>query len=84
MWLAFNANTESIPLPCHIKLTRLSSRSLDDDNLLFAFKSIRDYIADKLIPGLQIGRADGDKRITWEYAQETEKKQAVKIEIYNP
>ena len=62
-----------IPLPCKVILTRVSPRKLDDDNLAFAFKNIRDFVADLIIPGLAPGRADGDPRITWQYEQKKEK-----------
>ncbi len=69
-----------ITLPCVVKLTRFSPRELDFDNLVYAFKSIRDEVADHILPGFAKGRADGDKRITWEYIQE-KGPYAVKIEI---
>lgn len=57
------------PLPCTVKLVRVSPRKFDEDNLMTTFKGIRDRVADKLIPGLAAGRADGDPRITWVYEQ---------------
>lgn len=60
----------NITLPCEITLTRISPRELDEDNLPPAFKFIRDALASLIIPGLAPGRADGDKRIKWRYAQE--------------
>lgn len=81
--LALNKPKEDIKLPCEIKLTRISSRLLDDDNLRGAFKHIRDYIADILIPGQKIGRADGDDRIAWLYDQEKGSPQSIRIEIMN-
>jgi hypothetical protein len=38
-------------------------------------------IADQILPGLAAGRADGDKRMTWEYAQE-KGKTCVRVEIF--
>lgn len=70
IWLAFLPYRGWIELPCCITLMRVSPRSLDEDNLMGAFKTIRDYIADQIIPGLAMGRADGDPRITWIYMQE--------------
>lgn len=75
----FNDNPK-ITLPCVVKLTRFSPRELDFDNLVYAFKSIRDEVADQILPGLAKGRADGDKRISWEYLQE-KGPYAVKVEI---
>ena len=84
--LAFlNFRHSVIPLPCHVTITRIAPRPLDEeDNLRMAVKYIKDYIADKLVPGKRIGFADGDKRITWHYAQQKGTKPreyAVKIEI---
>jgi len=53
-----------IGLPCIVKMLRLSSSKLDDDNLQGACKAIRDGIADK------IGFPDNDPRIVWLYGQE--------------
>ncbi len=53
-----------------IFLTRIAPRALDFDNLVYAFKHIRDVIADTLLPGLAAGRADDDKRLQWQYCQE--------------
>jgi hypothetical protein len=74
-----------IPLPCEVTLTRIAPRSLDDDNLVSAMKKIRDLVADHIIPGLAPGRADGDPRITWKYAQERGKpgEYGLKIEVKN-
>lgn len=47
-----------------IKLTRVSIRTMDDDNLCSALKAVRDGIAD----WLRID--DGSERIKWVYAQE--------------
>lgn len=83
--LAYLPDLRKCHLPCKVILTRVSPRELDDDNLRGAFKSCRDYIADKLIPGKAAGRADDDERITWEYRQEKgkPKEYAIVIEITN-
>lgn len=52
-----------VALPVTVRMVRLSSGVLDDDNLRPALKSIRDGIADRL------GVADNDPRIRFEYAQ---------------
>ena len=39
-----------VQLPCTVKMIRLSSRELDDDNLASAFKWIRDELSECLIP----------------------------------
>lgn len=56
--------TPRFPLPCVVTMTRLSSGTLDDDNLQGACKAIRDGIADKL------GIDDRDPRVEWRYGQE--------------
>jgi len=75
-----------IRLPCHIKMTRIAPRALDaEDNLPMAFKWIKDAICDMIKPGLKPGRADDDKRFSFEYAQRREgvKEYAIEIEITN-
>jgi hypothetical protein len=72
-------------LPCSVKLTRIAPRMLDsEDNLPISFKWVKDYIADKLVPGLKAGRADDSKDITWLYDQQKgmPKEYAVIIEIH--
>lgn len=56
-------------LPITIEMIRQAPRALDDDNLRFSMKWIRDQIADCLIPGKAKGQADSDPRITWLYNQ---------------
>lgn len=70
-----------IELPCVIILSRVGIRKLDDDNLQTALKSIRDTVADLMLPGLPKGRADGDSRLTWEYGQ-IRGPVGLRIEIY--
>lgn len=50
-------------LPITVTLTRISPRSLDDDNLAAAFKACRDGVADWL------GLPDNHPGIRWQYAQ---------------
>ena len=61
---------EKVKLPCEIELVRVAPRRCDGDNNIFSMKFCRDFVADKIIPGLQPGRADDDDRIKWEYSQE--------------
>lgn len=60
--------------PIFIRFVRVSARPLDDDNLAFAFKCIRDGVADAF------GVADNHPRIHWEYAQERGKPPQIRIE----
>lgn len=71
-----------VDFPCKIVMTRLSPRLLDDDNLVGAFKHIRDQIADCILPGLAKGRADGDPRLSWKCEQEKSKEKMVKITLH--
>lgn len=57
-------------LPCQITMTRISPRFLDSDNLIMAFKWIKDAISEGFIPGTRAGMADNDPRMTWVYNQE--------------
>lgn len=79
---AMNGIDKEIKFPCMIILSRLSPRLLDDDNLVGAFKHIRDQVADCMIPGKAKGRADGDRRLMWEYHQEKSKEKLVKITLH--
>lgn len=90
----FNSWEGEITLPCIVKLIRIGPRQLDSDNLQFAFKKIRDEIAECLIPEKRRsyinkkgkivpikGRADNDPRITWLYDQEKNPTLGIRIEI---
>jgi len=71
IWVTFQKEKPKIPIPCHIKLTRVASEKLDDDNLPVSMKYIRDALADQIFPGLPPGRADDKKLgLTWEYDQD--------------
>lgn len=56
--------------PVMATLVRYSPRKLDDDNLIAAFKWIRDAIADLIKPGFKPGRADANDDIVFKYSQE--------------
>ncbi len=66
----------------HINLIRVSPRRLDSDNLISAFKAVRDQLAALIKPGYAPGRADDDGDITWSYDQQAGKPQAIIIEFY--
>lgn len=59
-WVTMRGNER---LRVAVRLTRVATRKLDDDNLAYAFKAWRDGIADCL------GIDDGSARLTWEYHQ---------------
>ena len=66
----FTSHDFKINMPCHVILTRISPRKLDEgDNLPASFKYIRDAVAENITGDIRAGRADGDSRITWEYSQ---------------
>lgn len=82
----FEASKLIFPLPLHVILTRISPRKLDTDNLVSAFKHIRDEIADILVPGKRKGRADDTNDIRWFYDQRAPvkgvlKKNQIQVEI---
>ncbi len=81
IWAYLHNTKPEQKLPCHIILTRLSPRKLDDDNLVSGFKYVRDQIADYFIPGKRPGFADSDNRLTWEYKQEASKLKEIQIEF---
>ncbi len=60
----------SCPTPVKITLTRVSPRKLDYDNLVYAFKPVRDIISKLYFPDLQIGKADGFDCFEWIYNQD--------------
>ena len=75
-----------IALPCHVILTRISPRKLDEgDNLPYSLKWIRDAVSECLTGNFKPGRSDNDERISWEYKQEKGdvREYAIKIEIRN-
>lgn len=62
--LAVAGSRETVPvLPVVVTITRVAPRALDDDNLAYAAKAIRDGIADAL------GVRDNDPRVSWRYEQ---------------
>lgn len=58
-----------------VQFVRVAPRPLDDDNLAFAFKSVRDGVADAF------GVADNDPRFSWGYSQERGKPPSLRIEF---
>lgn len=67
--LMWRSEGVDVKLPIHITLTRISPRQLDSDNLVSAFKHVRDVISDLITPGLAPGRADDLEGLTFAYAQ---------------
>lgn len=64
--------------PCVVKFTRYSPREYDNDNIIPAFKYVRDAVSEYILGKVdnkvyRPGRADSDKRIRWEYSQEKTK-----------
>lgn len=62
-------------MPITVTLTRYAPRPYDDDNLIPAFKYIRDAISEHILGQVdnkkyRPGRADSDPRIKWKYSQE--------------
>lgn len=57
-----------------VRLTRVASRSLDDDNLRGALKSVRDAVA------MWLKVDDASPLVRWEYAQEKGAEPCVRVE----
>jgi hypothetical protein len=76
-------NNPRVSLPCLVRLTRYSGRKMDDDNLIFAFKKIRDVIADLILPGYKPGHADGKGQMRFEYDQKKGSPAFITIEIFH-
>lgn len=75
--LALRPHVRAMGLPVVVELTRLSSGTLDDDNLRGALKAVRDGVADAL--GL---RDDSDeKRVSFDYRQRLVKRGTYGVEI---
>ena len=77
-----HAHKIPVALPCEVTLTRLSPRKLDDDNLVGAFKWIRDAISEHFLPGLRPGRADDNPGFTWKYAQTRAKDYGIHLQFH--
>lgn len=91
----FKHEVRQIPIPCIVKLIRLNSRFLDeDDNLRMAFKWIKDEVSECIFPNknstyvdkkgkvrLIKGRADDTPLIQWQYSQEKNSIMGIRIEI---
>lgn len=83
VFYSLSPHRDKFSLPCTVRMTRLAPRELDeDDNLRIALKWIKDAIAEVITQDFVPGRADGDKRIKWEYDQEFSSEYKVKIEIW--
>lgn len=68
-------------LPVEISIVRIAARRYDDDNMIAGCKTIRDTIADWLLPGMQMGRADDDERLVFTYDQRKGKPHEKAVEI---
>lgn len=79
---AFKNYSLAFSVPCVIKLTRLSPRELDYDNLVSSFKWIRDGVSEQItgLPGA--GRSDNHPGLRFEYGQEKSREKGVKIKFY--
>jgi len=71
---------QSFPIPATITLQRIGKKTLDFDNLVHAFKAVKDIIAkiiiDQVDSNIQkpIGLYDADPRLSWQYTQTTQSK----------
>ena len=71
-------NGKDFPLPCTVTFERKGPRTLDDDNLAYSFKGVRDMVSKLIIEShfkastaikRPTGYYDSDPRITWAYTQ---------------
>jgi len=80
----FMVERPKVQPPCKVTLTRIAPRSLDEhDNLRASLKYVTDAIAEYLVPGKAVGRADDCKAIEWTYKQKkgAVREYAVLVEI---
>lgn len=75
MALRCNVGQVAPVLPATVVITRVGKQRMDDDNVAFACKGLRDAVAEWL------GIDDGDERVTWVYRARTGKAYAVEIEL---
>ena len=80
-WIKVAMLHEELRLPCQVKMTRLAPSTLDSDNLITAFKYVRDYIAAEITKDFRPGRADSTSKIKWCYSQEKSSLYGAKILI---
>lgn len=71
-----------VKTPAHVCFVRYASHLLDDDNLVSAYKFVKDAFCDYLMPGLAAGRADAKLDITFSYQQAKNKRKGTQIMIY--
>lgn len=76
-----NKNFSISDISLTVKLSRISPRSLDYDNLVFAFKPVRDKIAHIFFPNSKMGQYDTSKYFNWIYSQEKGAPQEYSITI---
>jgi hypothetical protein len=62
-----------------VVLTRKTRRPFDTDNLLAAFKPVRDAVADIILDG----RQDSDLRLRWFWAQEPSPRPGIRIAVFS-
>lgn len=80
----FKVEPPPFTFPCLVILTRIAPRELDPlDNLPTSMKYVIDAVSENLTGIKLAGRADRDKRISWEIKQKKgkPKEYAVQIEI---
>ncbi len=83
-WVSLAFSQCEVKLPCTVKMCRCATKFLDEeDNLRMSLKWIKDYIAAEITQDFCPGRADGNKKIKWEYDQIKSKAYGVKITIRN-
>lgn len=81
--LQYMVDKPQLVTPATISLIRIAPRELDYDNLVMAFKNIRDIVASLFFPDKAPGHADASKELTFTYLQEKglPRQYAIKIKI---
>lgn len=84
---------EIYPIPCDIRWKRVGDALLDTDNLIMAFKWLRDELSDIILgnvyskpkpgkdPKRLYGRNDSDPRLHWDYCQDKGDKHGIWLTI---
>lgn len=73
----------AMKMPITIKLIRLGPRELDFDNLVYAFKPVRDGVAEALWPEKSLPTQDNHEDVIWEYGQIKNKLRSIALEFYS-
>ena len=77
----YRSQKPNLQIPATIELTRIAPREYDQDNLVAAFKGIRDSISQLFFPDSPRGVGDNHPELNWKYSQRRGLPKEYKIEI---